>query len=572
MPSELRKTVQDEAEAAAGQPGMQALTRGLAVLDLVAGAPTPPRFTTLLERSGLPKGTLHRVLQTLIEERYLQVDAGDQTYRLGVKPFELAHRVWDQFDLRGAAEPELIRLRDLTGEAVRLGILDNGEVLYIDQRDVARALRLSNGVGSRAAIHASALGKAMAAHLNGRDRKALVDATKLVAFTDRTIVSAGDLDQQLNIIKARGYAVSVEEQHEGVSAVAAAILDHKAEPLGAIGIIGPSFRLPEDALHGLGREVIEAARRIAGNVGELAMSITINPRPLDLVREDVRCVIPSANFLGEGPHWSEAEGWLSWVDILAPAFIVGDPATGERREMPLPELIGVAVPKKSGGWLAATESGIKALSPDGTLTLLAAPEADRPGNRFNDGKCDRRGRFWVGSLAINTAPRQGSLWRYDPDGTVTRVESGMHISNGLGWSPDDTRFYFTDSAKREIYVYDFDIESGAIENRRTFVTALEGSGTPDGLAVDAEGFVWSAHWDGWSVVRYDPDGGIDRVVNLPVPRPTSCVFGGLDRSTLYVTTARIRLSTAQLAEAPLSGGIFAVETGVRGQHETIFAG
>lgn len=572
MPRELPRVVEDEAEAGSGQPGMQALTRGLAVIDLVANAPTPPRFTTLLERSRLPKGTLHRVLQTLIEERYLQLDARDQGYRLGAKPFELAHRVWDQFDLRGAAEPELIRLRDLTGEAVRLGILDGGEVLYIDQRDVARALRLANGVGSRASIHSSALGKAMAAHLNARDRRSLVDATKLVAFTDRTIVSAGDLDQQLNIIKARGYAVSVEEQHEGVSAVAAAILDHRAEPLGGIGIIGPSFRLPEDALHALGREVIEAARRIAGNVGELAMSIVINPRPMEAVREDVRVVIPGADFLGEGPHWSEAAGLLSWVDILAPAFIVGDPATGERREVALPELIGVAVPKRSGGWLAATESGIKALDADGTLTMLAAPEADRPGNRFNDGKCDRRGRFWVGSIAINTAPRQGALWRYDADGTVTQMESGVHLSNGLGWSPDDTRFYFTDSAKREIFVYDFDIETGTIENRRTFSTPTEDRGTPDGLAVDAEGYVWSAHWDGWCVIRYDPDGGIDRVVNLPVPRPTSCVFGGPDLSTLYVTTARIRLSTAQLAEAPLSGSIFAVATGVRGQRETIFAG
>ncbi len=572
MPRELRTVVEDEGEAGAGQPGMQALTRGLAVVDLVANAPSPPRFTTLLERSGLPKGTLHRVLQTLIDERYLQFEARDQTYRLGAKPFELAHRVWDQFDLRGAAEPELIRLRDLTGEAVRLGILDAGEVLYIDQRDVARALRLANGVGSRAAIHASALGKAMAAHLNARDRRSLVDATKLEAFTDRTIVSAGDLEQQLNIIKARGYAVSMGEQHEGVSAVAAAILDHKAEPLGAVGIIGPSFRLPEDALHALGREVIEAARRIAGNVGELAMSISINPRPLGLVREDIRCVIPGADFLGEGPHWSEAEGRLSWVDILAPKFLVGDPRTGERREFPMPELIGVVVPRRSGGWLAATESGIKALAPDGTLTTLANPEADKPGNRFNDGKCDRRGRFWVGSLAINTAPRQGALWRYDPDGTVTRMETGMHISNGLGWSPDDTRFYFTDSARREIYVYDFDIEAGTIENRRVFATVVEGSGTPDGLAVDAEGYVWSAHWDGWAVVRYDPDGGIDRVVNLPVPRPTSCVFGGPDLSTLFITTARIRLSTAQLAEAPLSGSILAVETGVRGQAETVFAG
>lgn len=568
----LKSQVDAESDASGSQPGMQALTRGLAVVDLIASSERSLRFTALLERSNLPKGTLHRILQTLIEERYVQYDLRDQTYRLGAKPFELAHRVWDQFDLRGAAEPELERLRDLTGEAVRLGILDNGEVLYIDQREVPKPIRLANGVGGRAAVHASALGKAMAAHMNATGRRTLIDETKLVAFTERTIVSGGDLNQQLNIIKARGYALSIEEQHQGINAVAAPILDHRAEPLGAIGIIGPSFRLGEEKLHSLGREVIEAARRIAGNVGELALSISVNPRPLGIVRNDIRCAIPGSDFLAEGPHWSETERKLYWVDILAPAFVSGDPYSGERKTVAMPELIGVAVPKRSGGFLAATETGIKSIAPDGAITTVAEPEADKPGNRFNDGKCDRRGRFWVGSLAINTAPGQGALWRMDPDSSVKKMDSGFHISNGMGWSPDDRRFYFTDSGKGLIYVYDFDVESGAIENRREFVTFAKDAGVPDGLAVDAEGHVWSACWDGWCVTRYNPDGQVDRVITLSVPRPTSCVFGGPDLTTLFVTSARIRLSAQQLIEAPLSGSVLAVETGIKGQPETMFGG
>jgi sugar lactone lactonase YvrE len=146
------------------------------------------------------------------------------------------------------------------------------------------------------------------------------------------------------------------------------------------------------------------------------------------------------------------------------------------------------------------------------------------------------------------------------------------VSNGLGWSPDDRRFYFTDSGTRRIYVYDYDIETGAVAGRRTFVALPEGMGVPDGLAVDAEGFVWSAQWDGWCVTRYDPDGRVDRVINLPVPRPTSCAFGGPDLSTLYITSARIRLSAQQLAEAPLSGSVFALATATRGLPETPFAG
>jgi sugar lactone lactonase YvrE len=301
------------------------------------------------------------------------------------------------------------------------------------------------------------------------------------------------------------------------------------------------------------------------------MSISVNPRPLGQVRDDVKCVIPGSDFLGEGPHWSPETGLLHWVDILAPAIIVGDPSTGERKSTPMPELVGVTVPKKSGGFLAATETGIKAVEDGGKLIrTLAEPEADKPGNRFNDGKCDRNGRFWFGSLAINTAPGQGALWRYDPDGALHKMDEGFHVSNGLGWSPDDTRFYFTDSGKRTIYRYDYDAGSGEIGNRKVF--AVVQSGTPDGLTVDAEGFVWSAHWDGWCVTRYDPDGQVERVINLPVPRPTSCIYGGPDFTTLYVTTARIRLSAQQLVEAPLSGSIFAIATGIRGIPETIFGG
>ena len=561
----------DLEDQSAGQPGMQSLTRGLRVVGIVAAAEKPMRFTDLLIAADLPKGTLHRVLQTLIDERFLRIDVRDQSYRLGSRPFELAHRVWDQFDLRGAAEPELVRLRDITKETVRLGILDEGSVLYIDQRDNPQAIRLGNGVGQRAAVHASALGKAIAAHLGVADRHLLFSREGYAALTNRTIVSPEDLDHQLNLIRARGYAVSMDEQHEGVSAVAAPILDHRAEPLGAIGIVGPSFRLNEELLHALGRDVIEAARRISGNIGELAMSISINPRPLGAIRDDISCAIPGSDFLAEGPYWSATEQKLRWVDILAPSMIVGDPATGRRTVTPMPELVGCIVPKRSGGFLAATESGIKAIE-DGAIRTLAEPEADRPGNRFNDGKCDRLGRFWAGTLAINTTPDQGALWRYDPDGSVHKMGAGFHISNGLGWSPDDRSFYFTDSGKKVIYVYDFDLAQGSIDNRRIFASLPEATGVPDGLTVDSEGFVWSAQWDGWCITRYDPQGSVERVINLPVPRPTSCTFGGPNLDILYVTTARIRLSAQQLAEAPLSGSVLAVDVGIKGLPDPAFGG
>lgn len=554
------------------QPGMQALQRGLAILDLVGSFEEPVRFTALLEASGLPKGTLHRILRTLCDARYLALDEANQTYRLGSRPFQLAHRVWDQFDLRGAARPELQRLAELSQEAVRLGIIDGSEVLYIDQCDVPRQVRLSNGVGARFAIHATALGKAIAAYMPRDLRQQMFSEADLKSFTDHTIIQPSEIDRQLNIIKARGYAISIGEQHADVSAVAAPVLDHRARPIGAVGIVGPSYRLGEEVLHSYGREVIEAARRISGNIGELAMSIAVNPRPLDTGKKEVRVAFPGQDFLGEGPFWDTRSARLHWVDILAPSVISGDPVTGERSVRPLPELIGVAIPRESDGFVCATETGIKTLSSAGRLDTVVEPEADRPGNRFNDGKCDARGRLWVGSLAINTEPDKGQLWRVDVDGTATVMETGLHIANGLGWSPDSCTFYFTDSGKRTIWAYDFDVEAGTISGRRPFVRLEPEEGVPDGMAVDSEGGVWSALWDAWQVRRYRPDGKLDRTVPLPVPRPTSCAFGGPDLKTLFITTARIRLSARHLEEAPLSGSVLAVDIDVPGQAEHRFAG
>ncbi|KQV12266.1 hypothetical protein ASC97_14015 [Rhizobium sp. Root1203] len=556
-----------------GVPGVQALTRGVQIIEAISAEPRGLRFTDLLDQTQLPKGTLHRLLQALVEERLLGFDSRNQVYRLAPRLFQWAHTVWDNFDLRGAAEPELERLRDMTGEAIRLGVLDGPMVLYIDQREVPQPLRLNNGVGGRAAPHASGIGKAILAHLSLEKRRALFADIELERLTPSTIINAEELQHQLDLTKARGYAISVDEQNAGISSVAAPVLNHRGEPIGAIGIIGPSFRLPVDRLHALGRDVIEAARRTSGNFGEFAMSLAVKPRPLGPDRADVRCVIPASAFLGEGPHWSQEDGKLYFVDILAPAVYTGDTIKGTYKAMQVPELIGFVIPRKRGGFIAAMHGEIRGLDlASGALTTIAKPEADRPGNRFNDGKCDRAGRLWAGTLAIDTAPDQGRLWRIDTDGRTREMDRGFHVSNGLGWSPDDKIFYFTDTAKQTIYAYDFDLESGAISNRRVFVTVPEAEGKPDGLTVDSDGFVWVAHWDGWCVTRYDPEGKVERVINLPIPRPTSCVFGGPNMQTLFVTSARIRLSAAQLADAPLSGSVFAIETGIKGLPDAMFGG
>jgi sugar lactone lactonase YvrE len=218
-------------------------------------------------------------------------------------------------------------------------------------------------------------------------------------------------------------------------------------------------------------------------------------------------------------------------------------------------------------------SGFKWLDPEtGAVTPFHDPEPHLPGNRFNDGKCDRRGRLLAGTMDNDEVACTGTLYRLDPDLSAHVMCTDVHLSNGLGWSPDDRLLYYTDSLRRTIWVYDYDLASGEIDHRRAFATVPEDAGVPDGLCVDAEGCVWSAHWGGWRLTRYAPDGRIELVVPMPVPQPSCPAFGGTDLATLYVTTAAIGMSEQDLAKAPHGGGLLAFEPGVRGLPTNRFAG
>lgn len=561
----------DAVDAAEPPQGAGVLSKGLRLLDVIAEAAAPPKLGEIARACGLPKPTVHRLLATLAEAGYVRLDGN--RHLLGPRLFELANRALDGFDLREAAAPELDRLRDATGETVRLSVIDRGEALCIDQRSAPQPVRLGSGVGARVAFHASAAGKALFAHLPVAERARALDGGALPALTPNTIREPEALRRELDLVKARGYALSVDEQTPGVSAVAAPILDREGRPLGALSVSGPSYRLPSDRLHPFGRDLIEAARRASGNAGTGFLTITPRPRPAEPDRPDLRVAVPGSAFLGEGPVWSARDATLYWVDILAPAVCWSDLRSEAHQTAPMAELVGAVHPRARGGFVAATQGGVRAVDlASGATSLIVDPERDRPGNRFNDAKVDRLGRLWAGTMALDATPGMGALWRIGADGAARRMDDGFAVSNGLGWSPDDRTMYFVDSPTRRIYAYDFDLAGGEIANRRVFVEAEESAGAPDGLCVDAEGFVWVAMWDGWSVTRFDPAGAVERVVTLPVPRPTSCAFGGPDLSTLFITTARIRLSAQRLAEAPLSGSVLALETGLRGLPEPEFGG
>jgi len=284
------------------------------------------------------------------------------------------------------------------------------------------------------------------------------------------------------------------------------------------------------------------------------------------------CVVDCRNVLGEGALWCPCEERLWWIDISNPMLWSWQSRTGSLQSWRLPKPAGSFALRERGGFLFAFRSGFATLeAPGGGLAWLAPEGLSLGDERFNDGKVDRAGRFWAGTLDRKLGSTVGKLYCM-ANGAVSIVDRGFTISNGIGWSPDNRVMYFTDTPSRRIYRYDFNLSSGAATNRRVFVEVEPGHGGPDGMTVDAAGFVWSAQFDRWCVNRYAPDGRLERSIRLPVQRPTTCMFGGPDLTTLYVTSARMDLSAAQLVEQPLAGGVFALDPGVRGLPEPRYKG
>ena len=278
--------------------------------------------------------------------------------------------------------------------------------------------------------------------------------------------------------------------------------------------------------------------------------------------------------LGEGPWWNARTEQLYWVDIEGNAFHVFDSATGNDRKIDVGQMIGCCVGRKSGGVVLALQNGFYGLNLETEkLTPLADPEAHLPENRFNDGKCDSRGRLWAGTTRVRHDEPAGFLYRLDADLTVNRKLDDVWISNGLAWSRDDRTMYYIDSPTSEVVAFDFNASTGEIANERLVIEIPEGGGSPDGMTIDEEGMLWVALWDGWRVIRVNPERGeiIDEV-RLPVARPTSCVFGGANLDELYITTASTRMPAEELAKQPLAGGIFRCKPGVRGLPAYEFAG
>jgi sugar lactone lactonase YvrE len=290
---------------------------------------------------------------------------------------------------------------------------------------------------------------------------------------------------------------------------------------------------------------------------------------------EVEQILSSQNKLGETPIWSPEENALYWVDWGGQPTCRFEPATGTFRTFPVNLPVTALARHSDGGWIAITQAGLYQWDPktDEYSLLVGQPESDKPEICYNDGAVDRQGRLLVGTVDMQDpfAPN-GSLYRLDPDNSLHQIDTGYATANGIGVSPDGRTVYVTDMRHHRIMALDYDTLDGTASNRRVFACVPENEGMPDGLIVDAEGFVWSGHWAGWKLTRYDPNGNIERHIRFPVQHVISFAFGGKDLDELFVTTAWWDLNEEQRKEQPWAGDLFRVHTGARGLLEPAFAG
>jgi sugar lactone lactonase YvrE len=277
----------------------------------------------------------------------------------------------------------------------------------------------------------------------------------------------------------------------------------------------------------------------------------------------VHLILRAENVLGEGPAWDPNRRKLYWCDIRAHRVHWLSPDSGGHGCFELTVRPSAVAIHADGRLLLATDAGLMDLHPATGALALRWPLTAASGFRSNEGKIDVAGRFWWSSMDDDEGARPGQVFVYHPNGRCEVAIDGVWIANTLACSPDGRTFYLSDSKLGVTDAFDLDPGSGRLSGRRRFARP-DNAASPDGGAVDAEGYLWNAHWGGWRIVRYAPDGRIDRVVPMPVEQPTSCAFGGADLTTLFITSARDGLSGSALAAQPLAGGLFAITTEVPG--------
>jgi len=539
--------------------GAGALHKAIDVLDAVAASRGSLTIADLAVQLNLPRPTIHRIVRALESRGLLRTDRQGGRVGLGYHLFEFAHQAWSDIDLRGAAKDSLERLRDLYGEVAVLGIRSGHQFVFVDRRESRFDVRPAAAVGQTEPLTSSALGLAVLSAL---------DIEEMSGFSEEIAAVAGIGDQQnqiwrfqaaMRLSSARGYAVKMPLGTDGIASVAAPVLDLVGRPIAAIGILGPASRLSEDRLHALAPEIIDAARHTTSNAGSAVQSIEPLPRPKMPSDVRIKCLVNPGMLLGKTPTWDSRHGRLFVADVLRPSLITIDPATGTYESRLRPELELIAGLRDNETILVANRLGVEPVNGETSANArVQLPESFQTA-RFNDVKADPAGRLWLTSIDLQAKPGGGGLFRLGIDGAMNPMGKRMTLPSGIAWSTDSRYLYLAESSVGAIFRYAFEAADGTIGDREDFARIPKSSGQPDAIAVDAEGGIWVTLWDGWRLVRFTPNGELDREIVLPVPRPTGLCFGGADGRTLFISTSRVRLSPNVLDKAPLSGSVLSLK-------------
>ena len=289
----------------------------------------------------------------------------------------------------------------------------------------------------------------------------------------------------------------------------------------------------------------------------------------------ITCITQHRASLGESPVWCKEKNCVYWIDILKPRILCTDLLTQETHHWNMPSPIGMIALRNSGGLVVALEDGIYSFdTSSGEISLLIHLEKSHKNNRPNDGKCDIKGRLWIGTMnSIDSKRASGAFYRISPNLKTDKIDYNLKIPNGLAWSPDDKVMYQTDTKSGMVYAYNYQPSNGLRSNKREFFSYNRNeTGSVDGAAMDVDGGYWAALYGGGKLVRIMPDGFIEKEIYLPVTQPTMPAFGGMDMKTIFITTAAQNLDAMELSSQPLAGGLLSVKVDVPGHQVYPFSG
>lgn len=520
--------------------GTALIGKAFRLIDLIAAAPGQISAAELAVATGWPKATLYRILASVTAHGFVRLDPQSQGYTLGYRLLELAQNVWVAPDLATVASVELQRLRDMTGETAYLAVPHDGTVLALGKFESPHDIRSAARLGVRKPLHCTSQGKAILAFLPEAEAEALLGQEPLERFTPQTITDPSTLMAQLRIVRARGYAVEDQEILPGNRCVGAPVLDSGGQPIAAISVAGPVYRLTSERVAQLGPEIANVAR----NIGLGLKGAPPRPsqagmpwQPHDSHGKPV--------FYGAHPVWDPERSSLVWADRLGPTLYI---ASGGRTAIIRPE------PGAPIDGLAVTAEGDVILLLGGRVLKIRKQECvlDRTVPTLAGATAmatDAAGQPWVAVYRGD----ETRIGRIGADGTFEVTWTLRKRIGALAWSQASGTLFASDPQNGTIYR--FGREAAA---PRLFTRIPPVSGEPRSLAVDTDDRLWVGLYDGWSIARLTPDGEIERLLPLPVPRPTGLAFGG--EGKVYVTTARIDLAREVLEKAPLSGHLLVAQT------------